>query len=219
MDNPKLKYCGVRNIDDLKLVSQSQANYIGFIFAESKRKVKPAEVKKWLEDVDVKDKMLVAVVVNPTSEELQEVIKKIPVDVIQFHGNESLEQIKKVQKQFGGLVIWKALHHHENTLKQMEEFIDTVDGFVIDSRIKGAWGGTGVSFDWKAAPQYINYAMLQNKDCFIAGGINEKNISRLLELQPQGIDLSSGIEEDEKKNKAKIQQIEERMLQYVNLSR
>lgn len=212
MGNPKLKYCGIRSFEDLKIVSQSKANYIGFIFADSKRRVKPVEVKKWLEHVDVSNKKLVAVFVNPTTEELQDVINEIPVDVIQFHGNESVDLLKKTKQQFDGIVIWKALHHHENTLNQMAEFIEVVDGFVIDSRTKGAWGGTGVSFDWNSAPKYITFSLKHNTECFIAGGVNEDNISRLLELNPQGIDLSSGIEEDDKKSAKKIQQIEERML-------
>ncbi|WP_226666867.1 phosphoribosylanthranilate isomerase [Metabacillus litoralis] len=219
MDKPNLKYCGIRNIEDLRIVSQSRADYIGFIFAESKRKVDPKDVKKWLQEIDISNKKLVAVFVNPTSKQLNDVLVEIPVDVIQFHGNETLAQMKHAKENHEEIMTWKALHHHENTLKQMEEFVDTVDGFVIDSRIKGAWGGTGVSFDWKAAPQYINYAWLHNKECFIAGGINEDNISRLLELKPQGIDLSSGIEVDDQKSEAKIQQIEERMLHYVNVSR
>jgi phosphoribosylanthranilate isomerase len=100
----------------------------------------------------------------------------------------------------------------------MNFYKDVVDGFVIDSRIKGQFGGTGVSFDWSAVPRYIKFSVDQDKLCFIAGGVNESNIEKLLTFQPQGIDLSSGIEVDEKKCKGKIQQIEERVLQYVNIS-
>lgn len=80
-------------------------------------------------------------------------------------------------------------------------------------------GGTGVSFDWSAVPDYINFSAKHNKLCFIAGGVNENNIEKLLMLNPYGIDLSSGLEVEDKKSKDKIQQIEERVLQYVNLSR
>ncbi len=217
MDKTVLKFCGVQSISDLKIVSQSIADYIGFIFAESKRKVDPVSVAEWLKKVNT-TKKIVAVFVNPTDEEISNVLKNIRVDVIQFHGNESTEQISRIGHSFNGL-IWKALHHHDKTIDEMEKYQKVVDGFVIDSRIKGQWGGTGVSFDWNAVPKYIEYTKRYKKLCLIAGGVNEKNISELLSLQPQGIDLSSGIEVDQKKSNEKILKIEERVLEYVNISR
>ncbi|MGM7721924.1 phosphoribosylanthranilate isomerase [Metabacillus sp. Hm71] len=218
MSKPLLKFCGVRSLKDLKLVSQSQADYIGFIFAESKRKVDPKAVKAWISEMNLSGKKLVAVFVNPSEAEINQVLTEVPIDVIQFHGNESVEEIKKVRDTFKGTV-WKALHHHPNTLEEMKEYQDIVDGFIIDSRLKGQWGGTGVSFDWSAVPHYITFTKTNNKLCFIAGGVNENNIEKLLTYNPQGIDLSSGIEVDEQKSKDKIKQVEERVLKYVNLSR
>jgi phosphoribosylanthranilate isomerase len=218
MPKPLLKFCGIRTIGDLKIVSSSQAEYIGLIFAESKRRVDPKMVKTWLEEVDITGKKLVAVFVNPTAKELTDVLTNLPIDVIQFHGNESYDDIKKVKENFVG-TIWKALHHHPKTLEEMDFFKNIVEGFVIDSRIKGQWGGTGVSFDWSAVPRYIEFSRDTNKLCFIAGGVNESNIEKLLTYHPQGIDLSSGIEEDNRKCKDKIERIEERVLHYVNISR
>lgn len=217
MDKPVIKFCGVQSLRDLKVVCHSIADYIGFIFAESKRKVDPELVAEWLKKVET-TKKVVAVFVNPTDEEIEDVLKHVPVDVIQFHGNETIEQITRIRHSFNGL-LWKALHHHDKTIEEMEKYQPVVDGFVIDSRIKGQWGGTGVSFDWKAVPTYIDFANHYNKLCLIAGGVNERNISELLLLQPQGIDLSSGIEIDQKKSSEKIQLIEERVLQNVNISR
>ncbi|QNF30668.1 phosphoribosylanthranilate isomerase [Metabacillus elymi] len=218
MPKPLLKFCGIRSLDDLKIVSSSQAEYIGLIFAESKRRVDPKIVKTWLKEVDITAKKLVAVFVNPTANELADVLTNLPIDVIQFHGNESYEDIKKVKETFAGTV-WKALHHHSKTIEEMHSFKNIVDGFVIDSRMKGQWGGTGVSFDWSAVPHYIKFSRDTSKLCFIAGGVNESNIGKLLTYHPQGIDLSSGIEVDNKKSKDKIERIEERVLQNVNISR
>lgn len=142
MSKPFLKFCGVRTIDDLTIVSNSKADYIGFIFAESKRQVDPKLVKSWIEKVDVSTKKLVAVFVNPSAKELNEVLSDVAIDVIQFHGNESVEEIINTKKTFTGAV-WKALHHHPKTLDEMNSYKDVVDGFVIDSRTKSQWGG-----DW-----------------------------------------------------------------------
>lgn len=217
MHKPLLKYCGIRSEADLKIVAESAADFIGFIFANSKRRVEPGKVKEWLKIVDASSKKLVAVFVNPSQAELHDVLSVLPIDVIQFHGNERIEDIKRAKEKFSG-TIWKALHHHPETIDEMNDYKDVVDGYVIDSRMKNQWGGTGISFDWTAVPNYLELATTYEKVCFIAGGVNEQNIDRLLTLKPHGIDLSSGIEMNDKKSKKKIQLIEERMLQHVNIS-
>ncbi|MCV9888354.1 phosphoribosylanthranilate isomerase [Metabacillus halosaccharovorans] len=217
MNKPIIKFCGVQSLNDLKVVCHSLADYIGFIFAESKRKVDPLLVAEWLKEVDT-TKKVVAVFVNPIDEEIENVLKHVPVDVIQFHGNETIDQIRRIGHSFDGQ-LWKALHHHDKTIDEMEHYHSVIDGFVIDSRTKGQWGGTGVRFDWDAVPKYIDLTNRLKKLCLIAGGVNEKNISELLSLHPQGIDLSSGIEKDQKKSSEKVNKIEERVLQYVNISR
>lgn len=217
MSKPLMKYCGIRTIDDLKIVVRSQADYIGFIFAKSKRRVYPNLVKDWLSEVNLSNKKIVAVFVNPSEEEIHSVLTTLPIDVIQFHGNEPFSEINKVKETYNAS-IWKALHHHPQTLDEMKSYLKSVDGFVIDSRSKGQWGGTGVSFDWAAVPNYLSFASQNEKLCFIAGGVNEGNIGKLLTFEPKGIDLSSGIEMNDKKSIEKIQLIEERVLQHVNIS-
>lgn len=217
MNKPVIKFCGVQSLNDLKVVSQSIADYIGFIFAESKRKVDPLQVGEWLKEVHCTQK-IVAVFVNPTDEEIENVLEQVPVDVIQFHGNEPIDQMTRIGDSYNGQ-LWKALHHHDHTIEEMELYESVVNGYVIDSRTRGQFGGTGVKFDWHAVPTYIDFANRYNKLCLIAGGVNEKNISELLSLYPQGIDLSSGIEIHQKKSIEKIQKIEERVLHYGNISR
>lgn len=218
MSRPLLKYCGIRSNADLGIVSESIADYIGFIFAESKRKVEPEQVKTWLKKTNIGSKKIVGVFVNPEYHELENALYHLPIHVIQFHGNEPVEQIAQIKETFKGDV-WKALHHHPQTLEEMAVYNSVVDGFVIDSRIKGQWGGTGVSFDWNAVPKYIEFAALNNKYCFIAGGVNEFNMKELLSYKPYGIDLSSGIEENNRKSKDRILKVEERVLEYANISR
>lgn len=67
MKKPALKYCGIRSLKDLQLAAESQADYLGFIFAESKRKVSPEDVKKWLNQVRV-EKQVAGVFVNESIE-------------------------------------------------------------------------------------------------------------------------------------------------------
>jgi phosphoribosylanthranilate isomerase len=216
-----LKLCGNHSIEDLKLATKSRANYIGIIFAESKRKVSPSVLAEWLKEVHLPEhKQLVGVFVNPTIDVIENVRMYIPLDIVQLHGNETIEFIKKL-KSVVALPIFKAIHHQPPVSYQlMEQLASLVDGFVVDSKVKGAWGGTGIKFAWEAIPTYVEISQRLNKKCFIAGGIKPDNVQECLTFAPPGIDLSSGIETNGRKDQQLITQLEERIILYEqNLSR
>jgi phosphoribosylanthranilate isomerase len=101
----------------------------------------------------------------------------------------------------------------------MKKYAEAADGFVIDSKVKDAFGGTGQTFDWSKVPCYIQAAEELNKTLFIAGGIAPDNIHQLLELHPPGIDISSGIEQNGKKDETLLTRLEERVNHHVSVSR
>lgn len=213
-----LKYCGNKSLSDLRVVSKSRAKYIGFIFAESKRKVYPEELSRWLLQVDLQSKKLVGVFVNATPDEIANVVSQVPLSIIQCHGNESAEQLIEI-KSIINVPIWKAIHHSDGALRLMRSLNGIVDGYVIDSKVKGMWGGTGVTFDWNRVGDYIEEAESQGVPCFIAGGITPENVSTLLQYRLKGIDLSSGIELEGNKNIVLIRELEERLGLYEARSR
>lgn len=213
-----LKYCGNKSLEDLLVTTNSNAHYIGFIFAGSKRQVCVDELSEWLSQVDIKDKKLVGVFVNATAEEIATIVSKVPLSIIQCHGNESVDVILDIKTKVN-LPVWKAIHHQENALKIMQSLSGIVDGYIVDSRVKGMWGGTGVSFDWSAVPNYLEEAKRQGVLCFIAGGVSSKNVDGLLKHCPQGIDLSSGIELNNVKDKQLVDQLEERVGIYESSTR
>ena len=205
-----LKYCGNRSLEDLQMTVKSSADYIGVIFAQSKRQVKVETLKGWLEQISLKEKKLVGVFVNARKEEIKHVVSEIPLRVIQCHGCETREELLALKQEFT-IPIWKAIHHSEEGVMTMRKYAGAVDGFVIDSKVKGAWGGTGKAFDWSFVPAYLNEAKRQKVPCFIAGGIHAGNIDELLRYNPDGIDLASGIEINEQKAETEIKKIEERV--------
>ncbi|MBD1378605.1 phosphoribosylanthranilate isomerase [Metabacillus arenae] len=217
MQKPLLKLCGNRSYEDFLLTSQSPADYLGFIFAKGKRQVQPQEVKEWIGRHIPFSQKIVGVFVNPTNEEIAEVLNAVPLDVIQLHGNESIERVEELTAAFDSC-FWKALHHQADTVSKMSAYAPFVDGYIIDTLIKGEWGGTGETFDWMSVPSYKKMAQKLNKICFIAGGIDADNVSNLLDLHPAGVDLSSGIEQNEKKDSAKLQLLIERMNKHVSIS-
>lgn len=214
MKEPLIKLCGNRSYADLVKSASSNATHLGFIFVKkTKRYVRPEQVGKWVRESRPKQK-LVGVFVNPTMEEVEEVLHFVPLDVIQLHGDELVSDLLKIREACR-LPIWKAIRHQANGVEQLELYRGVANGYVVDSKVKGAYGGTGVSFDWAAISSYQKEARGQNVPIFIAGGIKPDNISELLHHHPDGIDVSSGIETDEQKDLAKIQKIMKEVEQHA----
>ncbi|WP_339176960.1 phosphoribosylanthranilate isomerase [Bacillus sp. FSL R5-0560] len=217
MKKPALKYCGIQSLQDLRLAADSQADYLGFIFADSKRKVTTADVKKWLRQVRT-GKQIVGVFVNETVGTIARIVYELQLDVIQLHGDETPKDAEAL-RLLTHCEIWKALHHNSTAIQDMDRFNDCVDGFLIDSSVKGARGGTGVAFAWECVPEYQQKAEQTGKRCFIAGGVNPDTIADLLKWKPGGVDLASGIEKNGQKDVNLIRLLEERMKQYVSISK
>lgn len=214
--NSKLlvKYCGNRSREDYLLALSSRADYLGFVFAESKRKVTAKALREWIAPAFPTQKELVGVFVNASPEEIKCVAEEIPLSIIQCHGSETPLEIKKITDA-ASLPVWKAIHHTgKGSLEKMREYGGAASGFIIDSRAKGLWGGTGKTFDWSYVGEYLKESRFQGVPCFIAGGINPGNIDELLALGPDGIDLASGIEKDGYKCESLIVQLEERISEY-----
>lgn len=211
---PKLKYCGNHSLNDLQLTIASKADYLGLIFTKkSRRAVTPEQVAGWLTRVQLGKKALVGVFADDAIEVIERTVRMLPIEVIQCHGSETPEEVRRIKLRTRKKV-WKVIHHSENGLKEMGAFASTADGYVIDTKVKGLLGGTGRTFDWRHVPLYLAEAERQHVPCFIAGGVKPANIEKLLTYHPAGIDMSSGIERDFKKDPDLICQIERRVLVY-----
>ncbi|KMK76433.1 phosphoribosylanthranilate isomerase [Alkalihalobacillus pseudalcaliphilus] len=209
---PKLKLCGNHSSQDLENTMKSEADYLGFVFAESKRKVTSEQVTKWLQkytDEPIKQQ-LVALFVNEEIDVIKQTMEEVPFDIVQCHGSESPQYVEALRKKVKQ-PIWKVIHSNEQALTYMGSFAGLVDAFIIDYRHEGAWGGTGQRFDWGEIPLYQQEANKQQVPLFIAGGINNTNINQLLTFHVDGIDVSSGIEQDGFKSEQLIAELVERM--------
>ncbi|WP_147804786.1 tryptophan synthase subunit beta [Alkalicoccus halolimnae] len=200
---PLLKFCGTRSEEDYRAVLRSKADYIGFIFSKSRRQVSAEDVRDWQEKTSAEGKKLVGVFVNEDPAAVGLAAETAGLYAVQLHGGESLHNIK-VLRRHSSVRVFKTIHHHENALEEMASFSGAVDGYVIDTKIEGAWGGTGKSFDWENVPLYTAEANRQKVPCFIAGGITPLNIKELLSYGPGGVDVSSGIETNEKNDEGKM---------------
>lgn len=197
----KIKFCGIRRIEDVVLMNEFIPDYIGFIFSKSKRQITKETAKMLVEKLD-KNIKTVGVFVNEPIEFITETAKIAELDVIQLHGDEDEIYINSLKESIGNTQIWKAVRVSSIEDIQIAEKLP-VDMLLLDSFSKNAYGGTGEV----ANLSVINKAEIK-ENFFLAGGLNAKNINEIAkEIQPFGVDISSGIELDGFKNREKIIEI------------
>ncbi|WP_059105117.1 phosphoribosylanthranilate isomerase [Shouchella shacheensis] len=206
----KLKYCGLHHADDVSAAAAGRSDYVGFVFAKSKRQVTRDSVAQWLASGQLGGKKAVALFVHEEPKVIAETVCGVAIDVIQCHGKENPETIQQVKEETG-LPVWKAIHHSSDALSEMQRFDAVADGYVVDCNVADEWGGTGESFDWAHVPRYIEEGRRQGVPIFIAGGITPENIASLLAYDPDGIDVSSGIEKDGRKSLQRMRELESEM--------
>lgn len=195
-----VKMCGIRRMQDVLYANEVQPDYIGFIFAKSKRYIKPQDAAILQKQLDPSIKT-VGVFVNEPVDSMLNTAKIVGLDVLQLHGDETEKEIKKIREK-SSLEIWKAVRVQtvEDIIKAEELSIDRL---LLDNFSKEAYGGTGKVMDIAL----IEQAKI-TKPYLIAGGLHRDNLQEIIQrLHPQGIDISSGIETDGCKDLEKMKEI------------
>ncbi|MFC7370518.1 phosphoribosylanthranilate isomerase [Fictibacillus iocasae] len=212
-----LKYCGARSLEDCEVIAESSADVIGFVFAESKRKVTPQQVKRWSAVLPERMKKAGVFQDQPITEVVN-AARMSGMNIIQCHGSEEPHQLLQLKKQ-SGLIIFKALKGNRDLVMSMKKYEGSADGYIVDSVKDSAFGGTGIAFDWSVVPEAVKEANRQKVPLLVAGGISAGNAASLLSYSPDGIDVSSGIEDEEKKCRSRIQLLERVIREYEKCER
>jgi phosphoribosylanthranilate isomerase len=209
----RIKICGVKRLDTLQLLTELGVDYIGFIFAESRRRVSPEQAGRLLRSVNGHPPA-VGVFVNPTWAELDEVLRSVPLAVIQLHGEETAEFCRQVRERYS-LPVWKAIPVAEpaTVTASIHRYTGAADAFLFDTYDPTLPGGTGRRFSWEHIPLLQQH--VADAGCIIAGGIHEANVTELLAAyRPQMIDVSSGVETDGEKDGEKIKRLVQRVREH-----
>lgn len=181
----KVKICGLKRECDIDYVNEACPDYIGFVFAKSKRQVTPEQAKVLKARLD-KGILAVGVFVNEEIEFIISLVKEGIIDVIQLHGGEDNAYISKLKAITQASII--------KAVNPQNDYNYTADFLLYDN----AGGGTGQAFDWRLLNK-------PNKPFFLAGGISLDNIDQALKtVKPFAIDISSGVETDGFKDRQKI---------------
>lgn len=219
MSSTAVKICGLQSVEVLKSMVHLPIDYIGFVFAKSKRQVSGAQaaelipiLQKWIAGAAPAS---VGVFVNPTLPELSQILAEAPLDIIQLHGAESPDFCREVKQAFG-VKIFKALSvkddgsiHHERPLAGYE---GVIDGLLLDTYDPLYVGGSGKTFAWERAEPYKAWAAQHQIEFLAAGGLHPGNVEELIScLSPDGVDVSSGVETDGVKDITKVTAFVERV--------
>ncbi|HEX9061747.1 MAG TPA: phosphoribosylanthranilate isomerase, partial [Clostridia bacterium] len=201
---PKIKICGIRRQQDISYVNKYLPEYIGFIFAESKRRVFPDTAAKLVEELDPKIAK-VGVFVNESIDTVVSVSNECCLDVVQIHGDETPQYIVELKEKLytnnPDIKVWKAIRVKDSeSLAGMKEY--EVDAYVLDSFVEGSYGGSGKTFDWNLAREARSFGKV-----VLAGGLDSYNAwQAVAKVQPCIIDISSGVETDGYKDENKIRE-------------
>ena len=197
----KIKFCGIRRLEDVAAVNFCQPDYMGMILSGGFRRSISQEQAQRLVQEKSDAIAAVGVFVNESSETICRMAEQLHLQVIQLHGNESAEQIQTLQQKTG-LPVWKALRI--GTLEELEAAgTNPADCLILEGKTGAGIGGTGVCADWEllARPSW-------NRSFFLAGGLQPENVlEAIATVSPTGVDFSSGIEEDGVKSLRRMKQL------------
>lgn len=182
-----VKICGNTNLEDSQLAARLGADYLGLIFAESKRKIETA-VAKGIVAAMPQYQNFVGVFVNQPKKEVEDTAKMVGLKWLQFHGDETSLYCQSFMEK--GFNVIKAFRVKDAlSLKRIDEY--NVTAFLLDTYSKENAGGTGFPFDWNLL---ADRPFLHDK-LFLAGGLNPDNLADAIQkVRPYAVDVASGVE-------------------------
>ena len=201
----RIKICGITNIDDALMSIDAGADALGFNFVP--------DTPRYLKDTKAAAKIIeqlppfittVGLFVNADPELIQAIADECHLDMLQLHGDES----PQFCQGFNRRVIKAVRIKDESSCSHLSDY--RVSGYLLDTYVKGALGGTGVVFDWQLAIKAKQYGQI-----VLAGGLDPDNVaSAVQQVRPYGVDVSSRVEaspgrKDPLKVRAFIQNVKE----------
>jgi phosphoribosylanthranilate isomerase len=201
----RIKICGITDETNALAAADAGADFIGLVFAHSKRQVIPARAREIADAVKKSSAAtkVVGVFVNAPVFQINEIADFCALDVVQLSGNESWEDCRKIANP-----IIKAIRVGRQPLEDICAELSAASRLLarrrfitlLDSEVEGKYGGTGESFNWDLAKE-----VAKKYPVIIAGGLDPQNVAMLIKrVSPWGVDVSSGVESNGVKDASKI---------------
>ncbi|WP_242320842.1 phosphoribosylanthranilate isomerase [Bacillus cereus group sp. BfR-BA-01312] len=193
----KVKICGITDVETAKSVCEYGADALGFVFAESKRKITPKRAKEIIQELPA-NVLKIGVFVNESVEVIQKIADECGLTHVQLHGDEDNYQIRGLN-----IPSIKSLGVTSESDMENAQRYET-DYILFDSPKEKFHGGNGKTFSWELLghmPKELRKKMI------LAGGLNALNIEEAIRtVRPYMVDVSSGVETEGKKDVEKIKQ-------------
>lgn len=186
MSNVRSKICGITRIEDALAAAEAGADAIGLVFyARSPRAVDVRQARAIIAALPP-FVTTVGLFVNATRCELNEILEAVPLDLLQFHGDETPQDCEGYQRP------WiKALRVRPgDDLEAACQLYAGGRGILLDTYVAGVPGGTGEAFDWSLVPARLS------KPVILAGGLSADNVGQAIaQVRPYAVDVSGGVEQ------------------------
>jgi len=202
----QVKICGIRDKAHALATIEAGSNFIGLVFAPSQRQVTPIQAGEIVSAVKKCSQAtaVVGVFVNMPAAEVNRTASSCNLDWVQLSGDESLEYCRQITKPLIKAIRIKPRQRPEEICEDLATGARVLSSqrcvYLLDSQVKGKYGGTGMTFDWSLARQAA-----EQFPVIIAGGLTPENVAQAIEtVAPWGVDVSSGVETGGVKDIAKI---------------
>ena len=181
----RVKVCGITRIEDAQAAVAAGADAIGLVFYAGSPRVVSIEQARAIAAVVPPFVSVVGLFVDESAEVIREVLSRVNLSLLQFHGSETPDQCRLYRRPY-----LKAIHMRDNVDLRNEEarFADAA-GLLLDAFAQGQFGGSGRTFDWSCVPAQ------RTKPIVLAGGLTPENVGEAIRrVHPDAVDVTSGVE-------------------------
>lgn len=181
----RIKICGITRVEDAQLAAELGAHAIGLVFHPGSPRAISFDAAARIAAALPAFISVVGLFVNADPANIRRAIAEVPLDLLQFHGDESpadcslhgRRYIKAIRMAPGVDLVKCATDFHQSA------------GLLLDAHVQGAWGGTGQRFDWARVPAGLSRPVV------LSGGLNPNNVAQgIRAVRPAAVDVSSGVE-------------------------
>jgi phosphoribosylanthranilate isomerase len=189
----EVKFCGLTRTEDARIAAELGAAYAGVIFAGGPRLLDPARARSVFAGLAGTRTRRAGVFGSQSVDEVARIADEVALDVVQLHSGATVDRLLELHQRFGG-EIWAVVAVGSEGVGDLSSLLPHADAIVLDTSVGGRSGGTGQSFDWRAAAAELRPTR-QRMRLVVAGGLTPASVAGAITvLAPDVVDVSSGVE-------------------------